>query len=293
MPIKDQRKAIILGLLAVLLWSTVATAFKIALQYLTPMQLLLLASMVTVGFLTLVISVQRRWREALELAQRRGWRYLVFGLINPCAYYWALFSAYDVLPAQQAQAINYSWALTTTLLAVPILKQPLRRQEILALAIAYAGVVLIATGGQWDLAKTHWGGVGMALLSTVLWAFYWLFSARNDDPPILALWLAFTASLPFLWGLQWFTDATWQWQWQSFAAGLYVGLFEMGVTFLLWLYAMRYAERTAPLSTLIFLSPFLSLILIASLLNETIQSTTVIGLIAICCGLLLQRRRRV
>jgi hypothetical protein len=32
-----------------------------------------------------------------------------------------LFEAYDRLPAQVAQALNYTWALTLTLLAVPVL----------------------------------------------------------------------------------------------------------------------------------------------------------------------------
>ena len=42
---------------------------------------------------------------------RRDWQQsLLPGLLNPCLYYLVLFKAYELLPAQQAQALNYSWA---------------------------------------------------------------------------------------------------------------------------------------------------------------------------------------
>ena len=46
-------------------------------------------------------------------------------------------------------------------------------------------------------------------------------------------------------------------------AGAYVGCFEMGFTFVLWLTAMKLVSATAKVANLIFLSPFLSLVLIA------------------------------
>lgn len=290
MNVANQRKALMLGLSAVLLWATVAAAFKIALQFLTPRQLVLIAALTSVVIFAGFISWQRQWPNTFALAQTRSKFYLLLGLLNPFAYYWVLFIAYNQLPAQQAQAINYTWAITMSLLAVPILKQKLSKRELLAMLVAYSGVFLIATGGNWDFSQTNWLGVSIALASTLLWASYWLINIRNTDPPVPALFWC------FLWGSLWLLAAEllwpspWQLDWRGLSAGIYVGIFEMGLTFLLWLLAMRQAEKTSQISMLIFLSPFLSLVLIYAILGEAIQNTTLIGLSLICCGLYLQRK---
>src|SRR5690606_1655272 len=75
----------------------------------------------------------------------------------------------------------------------------------------------------------------------------------------------------------------------GFAAAVYVGVFEMGIAFVLWSWAMKKAENTARVSNLIFISPFLSLVFIALILGEIILSSTYIGLVLIVSGLWLQQ----
>ena len=77
--------------------------------------------------------------------------------------------------------------------------------------------------------------------------------------------------------------------WQGWAAVSYVGLFEMGITFLFWLKAMKTATNTALISNLIFISPFISLLLLSAIIGETIYVSTIVGLALIITGLLVQR----
>ena len=79
--------------------------------------------------------------------------------------------------------------------------------------------------------------------------------------------------------------------WQSLAAGVYVGLFEMGIAFLLWLNALRMTQNTLQLSSLIFLAPVISLLLITTVLGEAISVATLIGLGLILVGLAAQQLR--
>lgn len=288
----NQRRALAFGLAAVALWSTVATAFKLALGYLSPLHLLFLAALTSTLTFFVLLVWQGRISETWRLGQQRWLFYLGQGALNPFVYYWVLFAAYDQLPAQQAQAINYTWAITMALLAVPILKQRLSKRELLAMFVAYGGVVLIATGGQWDFSQTNWAGIGLALLSTILWASYWLINTKNKDAPIPAMFWCFAFGSLLLAVAVYFDPRPLPWQeWRALVAAGYVGLFEMGITFLLWLTAMRTAERTSQLSMLIFLSPFMSLLLIYFILGEVIQVTTLIGLSLICLGLYLQRKK--
>lgn len=69
----------------------------------------------------------------------------------------------------------------------------------------------------------------------------------------------------------------------------YVGVFEMGITFVLWISALKLSENTAKVGNLIFLSPFLSLVFIHFLVGEDILPSTFIGLVFIVMGLFIQQ----
>jgi len=281
------------GIAAVIAWSTVATAFKISLQTLQPLQLLAIAATVSWLFFAATTLVTGEFKQALSLAKAKPFRYLTLGLLNPALYYWILFEAYDLLPAQQAQSINYTWALMLTILSVPLLKQTLTKSDIAACVLGYLGVVLIASGGSLDGFKTtSYLGVALALISTIIWAVYWILNAKQTESGAAAMLIAFSWALPMVWALCLLQDGMPQPSLESALAAVWVGLFEMGVTFVLWLMAMRTAERVSPIANLIFLSPFLSLILIAGVLGEAIVATTLVGLALIIVGTLIQQMSR-
>jgi drug/metabolite transporter (DMT)-like permease len=68
-----------------------------------------------------------------------------------------------------------------------------------------------------------------------------------------------------------------------------MGIFEMGITFLLWSKALKYAESAAKISILIYLSPFLSLIFIHFIVGEKIYLSTILALLLIISGIGIQR----
>ncbi|BCB08615.1 membrane protein [Vreelandella venusta] len=283
----QDRQAILYGLGAVALWSTVATAFKIALAWMSPLELMWLAALVSWAFMLVLVVKQGHLAEAL----RHGWRTAAWaGLMNPVAYYLVLFAAYDRLPGQEAMALNYTWALAMALLAVPILGQRLTRVDMVAGLIAYAGVWVIATRGNvFNVDFADPLGVVFALVSTLLWALYWLLNARDERAPLVAQWQNFSVGLPVL-TLLLMVGPGFSWHgWQALGAGVYVGLFEMGVAFILWQMAVRKVSRTAKVSNLIFLSPPISLLLLYLVVNEPLLASTLIGLLLILLGLALQQ----
>ena len=280
-------QAMLYGLGAVALWSTVATAFKVALGYMSPLELMWLASLVSWALIGFLVVRQGLTGQAL----RHGWRTAAWaGLMNPVAYYLMLFGAYDRLPGQEAMALNYTWALAMAFLAVPILGQRLTRIDVLAGLIAYAGVWVIATrGAVFAVAFADPLGVGMALASTLLWALYWLLNARDHRPPLVAQWQNFSVGVPVLTVLL-LVGPGFQWHgWEGLAAGVYVGLFEMGIAFVLWQLAVHQVSRTAKVSNLIFLSPPVSLLLLYLVVGEPLLASTLIGLVLILGGLGLQQ----
>ena len=287
---KNEKRALVLGLSAVLLWSTVAVAFKLTLQEFTPIQMLTVASFVSAIALTGICGVQGKLHQLRVTFFSHPLDYLILGLINPFAYYLILFKAYDLLPASQAQPLNYSWAITLTLMAALFLGQKIRKQDWIACALGYAGVVVIATKG--DLLALEFDsplGVFLALLSTLIWAGYWILNAKNKADPVVGVLLGFLVALPFAVALSIYEGANWEQSFQGWLAVTYVGLFEMGITFMLWLSALKATDNTGRISTLIFISPFISLLLLAYIIGETIPPSTLIGLAMIVSGLIFQQ----
>ncbi|MDO6500314.1 DMT family transporter [Photobacterium sanguinicancri] len=286
----NERYALGYGMAAVLLWSTVATAFKITLDYFTPIQMVVAASVVSAIALTGIAY----WQGKLHLLGRtfaeRPFYYLCLGLINPFAYYVVLFKAYELLPASQAQPLNYSWAITLTLMAAVFLGQKIRKQDWAACALGYFGVIVIATKGDvFALQFDSPTGVALALLSTLLWAMYWILNTKNQADPVLGVLLGFLVSLPFSISLSLYSGEWPSIPWQGWLAVSYVGLFEMGITFVLWINALKLTQNTARISNLIFISPFISLMLLATIIGEEIHPSTLVGLLLIVCGLVIQQ----
>ena len=282
------------AILAVVLWSTVASAFKLTLQHISVVELLLVANITSVLVLFFIVIVTGRLKTLISLSARVFWESALFGFLNPFVYYLVLFSAYDLLPAQQAQAINYTWAITLPLFAVPILKQPLNRKDLAGLILAYLGVVIIATQGDFrSFASTNLSGLFYALLSTLIWALYWVLNTKRKTDPVCGLLLNFSFGLIFILLYYFLTQEVKAISSNGLLGAVYVGIFEMSFTFYLWLKALKLADNMARISTLIFLSPFLSLIFIHFTVGEKINVATFIGLAVIMVGVLIQRGLKV
>ena len=288
--IKNQKKATLFGLIAVGMWSTVATAFKVTLTYFSPIQMLLVATLTTIVALTCICYRQKKLHLLSGYFFKRPLYYLLLGLINPCFYYLILFQAYELLPAQQAQSLNYTWAISLSILAVPFLGQKLTKKDAIAIFLAYSGALIIATKGNvFALDFSSPLGVFLALFSTLLWAMYWILNARNSADPIVSLLLCFLLGFPIILIATPILSNFDMPDWQGWVGAIYIGLFEMGFAFVAWLSALRYAENTAKISNLIFISPFVSLLLLNIIIDEPIYPATIVGLVFIISGLLIQQ----
>ncbi|MEA1913534.1 MAG: DMT family transporter [candidate division WOR-3 bacterium] len=277
------------ALLAVMFWATVASAFKITLRYLDYLHLLFYASIVSIIALFIILSAQKKFNLLKSYSKKDYLLSALLGFLNPFLYYIVLFKAYSILPAQEALSLNYLWPIMLTILSIPLLKQRIRAMSIVAILISFIGVIVIATHGNILAFKfTKPFGVFLALSSTVIWSLFWIYNLKDKRDEIAKLLLNFSFGFIFiLLSILIFRGFT-----LSPIPGLlgatYAGLFEMGITFVLWLKALSLSKTTAKVSNLIYLSPFFSLVIIHFVVGEEILLSTVIGLILIIAGILIQ-----
>lgn len=285
----NQKKAYLYAALSILLWSTVGTAFKIGLSYLNYIQLLFYSSLSSFIVLSAILLIQAKFKQAFIINRKEMVRSSLISLLNPLAYYLILFKAYSLLPAQLAQPLNYTWPVVMALLAVPLLKQKLMLRNILALFISLTGVLIISTKGDLRIQIDEPVGVLLASSSSLVWALYWILNLRDKrDETIKLFW-------NFLFGTIYtgiFALAYTKLEIKSIQAllsSVYIGLFEMGITFFCWMMALKYAKNTTSVGNLVYLSPFISLIFIHFILKEKIFASTVCGLVLIIAGILVQQ----
>jgi drug/metabolite transporter (DMT)-like permease len=297
---KQQRQAYVYALLAVLCWSTIGSAFKISLRYLDFLTLLLFASFVATLVLFIILLLQGKVNLLKKTGKKDLFSSAFLGLLNPFLYYVVLLKAYELLPAQEAGTLNYIWPLVLVLLSVPMLRQKIPGWSILAILISFFGIILISTHGQLlSLRFSNPVGVILAIGSAVFWALYWIFNMKDRREEVAKLFLNFcfgffyiflTIAILRILGLNWSHYPLLPWQ--GIAGSVYLGIFEMGITFILWMMALKLSSTTAKVSNLIYLSPFVSLILIHFFVGEIILLSTVAGLAFIVGGIILQQSIR-
>ncbi len=287
---QSQTRAYAFASTTVLFWSTVATAFKLTLPYTGVLQLLLISSATSTLALFVIVLLRRTpWS---------GWtaRSIAVsaftGFLNPFLYYIVLFEAYERLPAQQAQTLNYLWPIVLVLFSVVFLKQRLSLRIAAAFAAGFTGVLLIATEGNFlALEFRDPAGVALALSSTVIWAGYWIMNMRERRDKIQRLFLNFAFGTVYILILSIVSGQLRPAVWQGIAGGIYAGLFEMGITFYTWMCALESADSAAGVSNLVYLSPFISLLFIALVLGEAVLPATIAGLALIIAGIVIQQYR--
>lgn len=283
----EQKHAYLYAILAVILWGTVATAMKISLGYFDFLQLLFLSVFVSLLTLFSVLLYQKKLRNILKLPTKAFLKSAVFGLVNPFIYYIILFKAYAILPAQEAQPLNYMWPIMITLLSIPILKQKISIKNFSAVLISFLGVLIISTQGHVaDFSFSNPIGAAYGIASAIIWALFWIYNIKDERDEISKLFLNFLFGMIYISIALFFFSALPKFSVKHYLSAAYVGLFEMGITFIIWSLALKKSKQTAGVSKLIYLVPFISLVVIYFVLDEKIRASTLIGLVFIISGLI-------
>ena len=286
--ITGQTKALILAGLVVLFWSTVATAFKIALQEMHFTMLLLISSLTAllVSFVDLLVRGKVKSIAIIFSDSRALGKSAFMGFLNPFLYYLVLFKAYSLLPAQIAQPLNYSWQVVLIIMISIFLKQKMKWYQVLGIVISFAGILMLSGNNSASAdGKLSLIGIILALGSAFIWATYWLSKIDTKYDPSAGLFANFMFGSIYLAVILMFMQPELP-SLKGLFAGVYVGIFEMGLTFILWGKALNLATNRVAVTQLTYLSPVLSLFLIHFILGESIGIATVVGLFLIIGGIL-------
>lgn len=277
-PSNPRKRALLLALGAVALWSTLA-ATAVGLADVPPF-LLLGLSLTGAGLLAL--PTVRQWRVNLPT--------LALGVYGLFAYHLLLFLALRLAPAVEANLVNYLWPLLIVVLAPLLLSGvSLTGRHVTAAALGFTGAALVITGGRWTLSIAHWQGYALALGSAFIWATYSLLTRRVAPFPTAAVGLFCLLSGALALACHALLEAPYTpsgKQWLLIAV-LAVG--PMGAAFFLWDAALKRGDARA-IGALSFLTPLASTLLLVLTGQGAFSAVTAIAAALIVGGAVLGTR---
>jgi drug/metabolite transporter (DMT)-like permease len=279
--------------IAVFFWSTIPTVFKLGLAELNVLTLLTIATLTSTAVLFCIVLFSGKTGLIRKTTGREFFISAVLGLINPFIYYLILLKAYKLLPAQVAQPLNMIWPIILVFLSVPLLKQKIPGKSFAALFISFIGVYIISSQGHpLQPGRSNPTGVLLATGSSVFWALYFIFNMKDKRDEGVKLFTNFLfASIYLLITISITGESAAVISFKGAAAAVYVGLFEMGITFFFWLKALQLSDTSDKVSNLVYLAPFLSLVFVHFIISEPVYYTTPAGLLLIISGISIQNMR--
>ena len=288
----NQQRAYLYAGIAIFFWSTIASAFKIGLQEIDLVQFLFFATWTSFLILLAISIYTGKLRNIAAIGIKNLAFAALMGVLNPFIYYLVLFKAYELLPAQVAQPLNMIWPIILVFLSVIILGQKIRKISFIALFISFTGVYFISSQGDpWSFSIHEPRGVAFAVGSSLIWSFYWILNVKKSSDETLQLTLNFFFAVLYISLLMIVLNRFHHFTQLGIGLAVYSGAFEMGITFLLWIKAMKLSRSNDRISNLVYIAPFISLIFIHFLVGEKIFVTSLIGLSLIVLGIIMEKTR--
>ena len=278
--------------LTILIWSTASSTAKLLLFRLNNIQVLFFSTLFATLTVLMIIVATKRVSLLFSYKLKDYVHFFYMSFLGVFLYYLFSFWGLSLIPTQIASSLNYLWPIFTILLASVFLREKLTYHNIIAVLISFIGVIIVIYQGSLaNFSNLNSLGVLLQILSAVCYALFSVLSKRTkyDDFTSLFYYLliAFLCTcflIPFGYSV-------------TLPVGLeYLGLiwfgsFVTGLAYYFWINALRLGN-TKKIANMVYLVPFLSLLMINWLVGETILASTYIGLPLIIFGVVAQNYSR-
>jgi drug/metabolite transporter (DMT)-like permease len=278
-------------LIAVIFWGFSYIAIKVALLYLTPVEMI--AARFVLGGLTLLIIIRLK---GLSFSIKGQIKYLLLSALILFLHFWVMATGMI-----DTTAANTAWILTTAPIFIAalsffILKEPFGGTQILGVVLATIGVIFLVSKGDFD--SLDWissTGDWIVLGSCVTWAFYTIVTRKLTqklNPLAATFWMiaiAGFAIVPYSL-IKSGVDVYWRMNLDGILAVIFLGIGCLAISF--WSWSEGLARKPAgEVGVYLYLEPLFTMIGAFLLLSEPITIWLILGALFIVGGVYVSERR--
>lgn len=270
---------------SILLWGSTASISKLLLKDLDNLQVMFFTSLFATIALFFISLSQGKINIIKQYKIKDYFTFMYMGFFGVFLYGYFFYGALMRLPAQEAFIINYLWPIMIVILASIILKEKFTLQKLIALCISFIGITVVATKGNFiNFSLGDMKGILFAISGAISYGLFSVLGKKINYESFTSMmfYYLFACIITFIVSFNVPVISMYQ-----FIGLLWLGIFTCGLAYVSWFLALKYGD-TAQMSNLIFLTPFLSLVYIHFLIGEKILISSVIGLIIIILGILMQ-----
>lgn len=274
--------------LCIIFWASIPVTSKKILVELNNLQMLFYSTIFSFLVLGIILLIQKKHKIMKQISRKDYLNMAFLGFLGTYLYYVLLYGAFALTTAQEGFILAYTWPILFLLLAFVILKEQVTLKKILAILISFFGIIIIVTQGKISsLALTNFSGDLLALSGAFVFALFSILGKKHNFDKTIGAFIYFFSALIFITITVFIfsppkipSPNIWLWL-------LYNGILVNGVTYVWWFQALEKVD-THIISTSLYLTPFISLIYIWLFLDEKILFSSIIGLVVIVIGILLQ-----
>lgn len=281
-----QTKGNILGILTVLLWSTLAL-FTVLTGKIEAFQLTAMSFFVASIIGVVVLKKEGHSFSLLLKLPLKLWALGIYGLFG---YHFFYFLALKNAPAIEANLINYLWPLLIVLFSAFLPNEKLRWFHIVGASFGLIGAfILVAKNGSLSFEGQYAKGYMFALVAALAWSSYSVLSRLFQSVPTSSVtgFCIATTILATLCHLSF--EVTVMPSLREFLASIALGLGPVGGAFYLWDYAVKNGDIQI-LGSLAYLAPLLSTLLLVLFGLSTMSMVIALACTCIIIGSIISSK---
>ena len=272
---------------AIFVWSTIATISKILLGNLNSFQVLNISALFGAIFLFVVNAVTGNIKNLKSFKIKDYIITALIGLTGTCFYNIFYYGGTARMLASQAFIVNYLWPIMSVVFACILLKEKMTARKIIAIAMSFLGVIIVTGTDLINFDKNTIIGAISCVFGAISYGLFTALNQKYNYDKRLAIMIAYVATflltliVNIARGDMFVPDLT-----QTLGLA-WNGAFVMAVGSTCWAIALE-SGKTAKVSNLAYITPFLSLVWTFFILGEPIKLTSVLGLVVIILGIFIQ-----
>ena len=252
------QKGNLLGIFAILLWSTLASLGVLA-SNIPPFQLTSMAF-----FVAFMIGIVLWRKEGRGIIVHLKWplKVWIVGICGLFGYHYFYFLAIQNAPAIEANLINYLWPLFIVLFSSFLPNEKLRWFHVVGVLFGLVGVVfLVSKGGSFNFEAQYTNGYIYAFIAALTWGAYSVISRFFAHIPTSAVGAFCGATAVLALFCHMFFEATVVPSIQELGIIILIGLEPVGGAFFVWDYGVKKGDIQL-LGSMSYFTPLLSTILL-------------------------------